>query len=712
MDSKSASTAPENLAPNTAPTPASPKAKVRLFAIFFFAMLFMVGFGISWYLHHSPTAAMPDVLSEEVDPPRPPVPESHEETAPPPPVRDKPSIFQGDEWLREGQYQSALAVYQGLVEEAKGPAPIPVHIRCALCQEMLGQWDQAMTHYQTVIRRGPELEVWLAHLGQARVHLARGNCDEARRLLVPLLLRHERLDPADPILAETYYLAGLALAGDLLSAHPASPLHDHVVGHSIQDWDLGRTLVWLTNLKQPKGQSDTEVDEIVLKPTQAQADQVIHKAVLATVEVTALVERLAQAGSMSTTWSKTAKEAAAHRSAALAVVQKPLLEVLGGLLEPLGLVCHLEGRNLAIETMAEKPSEWRLAYRQAEARRILNETANLYPEHALAAELFLALGNLEAEAGNSSAAVAWYARLLRDKPRSRLTLMANYNLGILLYQMGNHAEARKVFFRVVDQAPGHELTPQSYLRLGRMALEAGQAKPAAALCKRAAVAAADAKTRAVAALQQAGANLLADDSAAARAALTAHRDCLQHPPFRPAALFLTAYSNYRGGKGQKPSAREADELVTALLQLRQENTFGHVGNLLVGMAYRDLSMWDLAAQTYEHALKDLKGPLADEMAFHYAQALVKLEKSAEASGRLLQLVQSKSPWAYRAQFQLAQIDLENRRGKDCIQRCKQLLMEPTTIDQGDLLTLMGQAYERLGNFTQAARCYAGQLPDE
>jgi hypothetical protein len=44
--------------------------------------------------------------------------------------------------------------------------------------------------------------------------------------------------------------------------------------------------------------------------------------------------------------------------------------------------------------------------------------------------------------------------------------------------------------------------------------------------------------------------------------------------------------------------------------------------------YRDLGMWDLAAQTYRKTLPDTQGPLAEELSFHLAEALARLHHGA------------------------------------------------------------------------------------
>jgi hypothetical protein len=75
------------------------------------------------------------------------------------------------------------------------------------------------------------------------------------------------------------------------------------------------------------------------------------------------------------------------------------------------------------------------------------------------------------------------------------------------------------------------------------------------------------------------------------------------------------------------------------------------------------------------------------------------------------LAQSKSPWTPLAEFQLARIDLQENRPGECVQRCRKLLYQPTTLETAALLGLLGQALERLGQHDQAARCFAGQFPE-
>jgi len=78
------------------------------------------------------------------------------ESAPPsPPGTPIGEVKRGDDLLRLGRYELALAIYQPLNQGTAAPLRDLVQYRVALCLEGLGRWDQAIAAYRTLASRSP-----------------------------------------------------------------------------------------------------------------------------------------------------------------------------------------------------------------------------------------------------------------------------------------------------------------------------------------------------------------------------------------------------------------------------------------------------------------------------------------------------------------------------------------------------------------------------
>jgi hypothetical protein len=60
---------------------------------------------------------------------------------------------------------------------------------------------------------------------------------------------------------------------------------------------------------------------------------------------------------------------------------------------------------------------------------------------------------------------------------------------------------------------------------------------------------------------------------------------------------------------------------------------------------------------------------------------------------------------------LAEISVRENRPQAALQACRKLLEDKQTVKRETVLLLMGQAYEKAGEYRQAARCFSGQLPE-
>jgi tetratricopeptide (TPR) repeat protein len=157
--------------------------------------------------------------------------------------------------------------------------------------------------------------------------------------------------------------------------------------------------------------------------------------------------------------------------------------------------------------------------------------------------------------------------------------------------------------------------------------------------------------------------------------------------------------------------RDASDLLASLLGTPDDALLGPVGPYLRGQAYRELGLTVQMAALYEKALPQTRAPLAVEMAYYLGEHWSRTNKLAAARELLARVAaSSNAAWAGRAQLGLADIALQEKRPADALKWCRAVVDQGHATDLAALLKLMGRAYEELGNYRQAARCYAGEYP--
>ena len=115
---------------------------------------------------------------------------------------------------------------------------------------------------------------------------------------------------------------------------------------------------------------------------------------------------------------------------------------------------------------------------------------------------------------------------------------------------------------------------------------------------------------------------------------------------------------------------------------------------------------------YQKGARGSHGPLAAEMSFAVAEDLHQRGQHEAARKLYAPLAKGDEPrWAAAAQLRLAEVALLEDRPKEALQACRKLLEDKQSVKRETVLMLMGRAYEKTGEYRQAARCFAGQLPD-
>jgi tetratricopeptide (TPR) repeat protein len=375
-------------------------------------------------------------------------------------------------------------------------------------------------------------------------------------------------------------------------------------------------------------------------------------------------------------------------------------------------VTTIKDGKMRLATEAETPAEALTAYRTTTALRALTRAVNGGPGNRLAAAAYLELGNLEARAGHLKEAGDRYERLLYEFRNAPVVIEACYNLGQVLLKQGHTIEGRAAFFAARDQAPGHELASLALFQIGRTYLLENDPEKSIKPFNDALAVAAGTPVEAAAALNLAAAHLMTGKPKEASRTVREHRAPVEQPPYRATAIFLDAYAQFLMFKG-KDTARQASELLAALWAVGgKEPVLGAVGPLLVGRAYRDLDQPDEMIATYQKALPGLKGALAAEMSLQVADDLYDHGKFEAARKFYAPLAATEgNRWAADAQLKLAHIALLENRPQETLQACRKLLEDRQSPKRQTVLLLMGQAYEKTGEYLKAATCFKGQSPD-
>lgn len=398
----------------------------------------------------------------------------HDRPPPVPPRRVVDELERGDRLIRSGRYDLALPVFEAFGPNVAATLRDQVQYRLALCLEGLGRWEEAVTAYRALLPQNPNRQVVVAaEVGLGRVWLRSGRPAEAVELLCRQRLRaalDAKVCPA--ALEEARYILGLALAAEATpppSGPPLGRLREPTPTH----WPIERTLAWVNpTAETPPVKPGPEEIAVQKVPGRPEARRV--RVSVTQKPVAVLLDTVAAQCGLRPEWSAKALQKAEGRVADVYVDFCPFQDLARDLACPLRLVWQVRDGVVSWLAAEEQSAEELRGFRRALARRALREAAATDPEHDLAATAYLALGNLEAEAGQFAAAVAWYEQLIREQSQSPLRVEAHYNLGLIQQGLGHPEAARKAFYRVVDEGPARGLAAQAYLAVGRSWLEEGR----------------------------------------------------------------------------------------------------------------------------------------------------------------------------------------------------------------------------------------------
>jgi tetratricopeptide (TPR) repeat protein len=396
----------------------------------------------------------------------------------------------------------------------------------------------------------------------------------------------------------------------------------------------------------------------------------------------------------------------------LVVVHLPLADAVRIIADPLGLTYRITDGAIHFAAVKEMPAGDMTSYRASAARRALREALLAFPGHALTPSACLELGNLEGAEGHLLEAAIWYERLIREMPGSANLVEAQFNLALVRDRQGELATARAAYYRVVDLAPAHELAPLAYYQVGRLHLDEADPQRALTPLRRALAVSPGSATEPAAAVALAAVHLLTDNPRVASAVLAEYRQAVARAPFRQTAAFLGALASLRSAGHSSEAKREGADLLTSLLGLGDGPLLGPMGRLLVGQAFHELGMDDPAVESYRKGLAESRGPLAEYLTFTLAESHFSAGTPAAARKLYSGLAAKEtSSWNPSSRLRLAEIDLQERKPRDSVARCRKLLEDWKGWKELEIYKVMGQAFTQMGDHRRAAACFAGRVPN-
>jgi tetratricopeptide (TPR) repeat protein len=635
-----------------------------------------------------------------------------------PAVRAFTDSAQGDNFLRRGWYEQALAHYESMSEGRIGEMPLSLRFKIALCLDGLGHWDRAIAELGEVASRGANEQVGAAaRIARVRLWFKMRNLDESKDDLCDLLLKsNSETSKEATVVIDLCHLLGLTLAMDALGKETPGPRHETVLAFSAPEWRPESQLIWTEkpaghSSVKPEGKPD-EPGSLDVWPTGPAVYDCDVTITAQTGSASEIIRSVADSANVSCIWTEKARAYADSRTLQVSTGRLPWPALVAGLTEPLRITWELRGDKLLLCGHDEISEEERIDRRTNAAKLILAAIARESHRFGDAGVAYLGLGNLAFADGQLDKAVSWFERFAREFPRSSQVVQAHYNLGVIQRSTGELAAARTSFFRAIDNSSAHVLTPLAHLFVGRIYLDESDPEGAIPALRRAVAMATGTGTRPAAVIDLVTAMMLTDNWRAASALLQEYHTILDQPEYRDAATFLATYSRYRLVTDRRQVPREGQLLISSLREIRADTSLSSSGMLLVGRAYAALGLSELMAETLEQTLeRGVPKPIAHEISLELAEVAFSAGRGDEATRHLKKVYNRAKPVkSRRAGMRIAEIALADKRTDDCLDVLRQLLKEAEKSEVPPLLRLMGKAYEQAGDNQRAAQCFGGQLP--
>jgi tetratricopeptide (TPR) repeat protein len=649
-----------------------------------------------------------------------PVPEDQAEPVPAatdalPPMRPAAMLNAARQYLESGNVGEAYRYFQKFNTMGNAEPPDEnLRFQVAVCAEGVGDNAAANRIYESLSKTATTREMQAA----AILGLARLRFRDREYLAVDHVLSKGLLTGAfagnSYIEGEAEYIRAVALSrigGDLQTT---SLLSDTGLVPGRLGWSLPQVMATLGQQKpvaEPKTPIDVSgvgVDASISVKLQRQPFRT-------------MVDQLASASELSTTWSKRASQIVENRTASLDLRLRTTAVVFDQMFHQMGLAWQISEAQINIVSADELSKSAQREWVISIARRSLWTAVTAFPDSRRAALALLSLGNLDART-DPDEAIARYDELLRQYSASPLRTSALFNRAKVELANGETDAAIESFQQAAEFGTGTLNDAIALLFLGRLRLEAGS--PNASNPLRLAIShlnlqAADSgglaeptlRDDALAAAVQtlAIAQLELNNPLSANDVLVRHKQLLQYDPYRDGTAFLTALATYKLAITQARKVKEGETLVAALTQVQPEMLFPRNGITLIGEAWNELGVTARMNAVYSSRLKLVH---SDWIRKRMLVALIDYHTLVRDEARVQEYVTLLAQTSNgKLTSQIAQAEFALRTGNvdQSLSMCRDLLDEPG-VDQPKILKLMGRAFQRAGKFADAALCFSGMLP--
>ncbi len=627
------------------------------------------------------------------------------------------TLMRGESLLLEGNASAAVIQFKNAITLCDGIARNPIIYRLAVCQESLGDLENALDNYRTLASRAAETRTHeCALLGQARVWILADRQSLAKPFLCELLINSNSHRPGteSDVFKDALHLLGFTFARDCASKQSRPLIDGQSVVAPKPPFQASHVLGLFGQVSEPREEDVSDGPITVHHKRGHTPEEIELTAKMGRNSIHDTFEKLSVETGLPVTLSPSAELAFRGRTAEISMSQVTLSRLLDLLLVPLDAVWQSEEGALHIRLLEELPPRELELMKVALARRTLQLAVSTFPENPVADHAYLALGNIAFGRGEFQAAAKLYQQIMRQYPRSRLKASASFNRAKSLLQTGDVKEAKEALLLVIDSGYGHRIEAAAYVHLAGLALDEGQLQECTRFARRAIAMASDRDTSSTAPLILSLAYLQKNQPIVANGVLMENRSAVRRPPYRDRAAFLSALARFRTAKSQSRIGIAGRALVSALSNLRPDEFFTASEYLLVAETYEQLQLIDEARRLCEIALEDSLPTMSrDRITFALADYHVRQEQVEKAKPLLAQLALSQNrDVATNATKKLAEVAFAQNKEDDCLRYCQNLLrIVNNHTELSTVLRLMGQVYEQRGDFHNAAVCFAGMTPN-
>ena len=431
------------------------------------------------------------------------------------------------------------------------------------------------------------------------------------------------------------------------------------------------------------------------------------------IPVAELMTAASSATDLTVRISSTASRILSHSRVTVSRSNISLASLLDLLTVPYTLAWRQTEDTLEISSAAEMDAEVVAALRKEAVVRSLRNALSTWPSHDLAPVTWLDLANAHARAGENDTALSLYAQFLRESPKSPLSATAWFNKAQLEVSLGKTDTALESLYQLVDRFAGNQLEARAWLGIGQLLVNDERFDEAERPLTRAATTARSHDVQARSAISLASAYLMSGKDSVASLVLMDYRDSVRVPPHDRVSAMLGTLARFRVSSGVRREG-EGQRLISALAQLTGSDYEEDSIRLLAGEAWKDLGLYEQMASVYRIAgVPGHRSRLQQRMLFELADWLRQSGATDEALETFSQLDrEEESAWRRQSRESRIRILLSAGKLDDCIAATSELLETASgDTEKRRLLELLGQAYEIQGNYTVAAQCYSGIVPD-